>query len=143
MHHSRAFARDHFHMGHFHLHWDAPSTAKCDVNSGPVANGRVMWLETQGEWSPALSESPPQGSGSPSASSAQHSACCLCHTLSSNNLTLAREGKDLCHSPESQIMNKVAQWQRIPLPVKETKVRSLGWEDPLEKEMATHSRILA
>ena len=22
-------------------------------------------------------------------------------------------------------------------------VRSLGWEDPLEKEMATHSRILA
>ena len=25
----------------------------------------------------------------------------------------------------------------------ETRVRSLGWEDPLEKEMATHSRILA
>ena len=25
----------------------------------------------------------------------------------------------------------------------ETWVRSLGWEDPLEKEMATHSRILA
>ena len=24
-----------------------------------------------------------------------------------------------------------------------TWVRSLGWEDPLEKEMATHSRILA
>ena len=24
----------------------------------------------------------------------------------------------------------------------ETWVRSLGWEDPLEKEMATHSRIL-
>ena len=24
-----------------------------------------------------------------------------------------------------------------------TQVRSLGWEDPLEKEMATHSRILA
>ena len=27
--------------------------------------------------------------------------------------------------------------------VQETRVRSLGWEDPLEKEMATHSRILA
>ena len=27
--------------------------------------------------------------------------------------------------------------------VQETQVRSLGWEDPLEKEMATHSRILA
>ena len=25
----------------------------------------------------------------------------------------------------------------------ETQVRSLGWEDPLEKEMATHSSILA
>ena len=25
----------------------------------------------------------------------------------------------------------------------EMRVRSLGWEDPLEKEMATHSRILA
>ena len=24
----------------------------------------------------------------------------------------------------------------------ETEVRSLGWEDPLEKEMATHSSIL-
>ena len=25
----------------------------------------------------------------------------------------------------------------------ETQVRSLGWEDPLEKEMATHSSTLA
>ena len=25
----------------------------------------------------------------------------------------------------------------------ETQLRSLGWEDPLEKEMATHSSILA
>ena len=27
--------------------------------------------------------------------------------------------------------------------VQETQFRSLGWEDPLEKEMATHSNILA
>ena len=35
--------------------------------------------------------------------------------------------------------------QRIKrLPAKqETRVRSLGWEDPLEKEMVTHSSILA
>ena len=26
--------------------------------------------------------------------------------------------------------------------IQETEVRSLGWEDPLEKGMATHSRIL-
>ena len=25
----------------------------------------------------------------------------------------------------------------------ETRVQSLGWDDPLEQEMATHSRILA
>ena len=27
--------------------------------------------------------------------------------------------------------------------MRETRIRSLGWEDPLEKEMATHSSILA
>ena len=32
--------------------------------------------------------------------------------------------------------------QNLPA-VQETWVRSLGWEDPLEKEMATHSSILA
>ena len=29
------------------------------------------------------------------------------------------------------------------LVMQETQVRSLGWEDPLEEEMATHSGILA
>ena len=32
--------------------------------------------------------------------------------------------------------------KRLPT-VQETRVQSLGWEDPLEKEMATHSSILA
>ena len=32
--------------------------------------------------------------------------------------------------------------KRLPA-VRETRVRSLGWEDPLEKEMATHSSNLA
>ena len=27
--------------------------------------------------------------------------------------------------------------------IQETQVQSLGWEDPLEEEMATHSSILA
>ena len=27
--------------------------------------------------------------------------------------------------------------------MRETQIQSLGWEDPLEKEMATHSSILA
>ena len=30
-----------------------------------------------------------------------------------------------------------------PLVMKETRVQSLGWEDPLENEMATHSSVLA
>ena len=36
-----------------------------------------------------------------------------------------------------------AQWPRSHLPVEETWVQCLGWEDPLEEEMATLSSILA
>ena len=36
----------------------------------------------------------------------------------------------------------VAQWSRIWLPMQETQAQSLGQEDPLEKEMATHASIL-
>ena len=37
----------------------------------------------------------------------------------------------------------VAQRLKLLPAMRETPVRSLGWEDPLEKEMATHSSILA
>ena len=37
----------------------------------------------------------------------------------------------------------MAQQERIHLPRQKKRVQSLGWEDPLEKEMATHSSILA
>ena len=37
----------------------------------------------------------------------------------------------------------MAQWEGTGLPMQETQVRSLIWEDPLEEEMATLSRILA
>ena len=36
----------------------------------------------------------------------------------------------------------VQRIKRLPT-MRKTWVRSLGWEDPLEKEMATHSSILA
>ena len=39
--------------------------------------------------------------------------------------------------------SQVAQWKRIRLPMPETWVQSLGWEDPLEEEMAAYSRSLA
>ena len=37
----------------------------------------------------------------------------------------------------------VAQMIKIPPEMLETCIQSLGWEDPLEKGMATHSSILA
>ena len=42
--------------------------------------------------------------------------------------------------------SQVAQWKRTRLSMQDTQdiqIRSLGWEDPLEKEVATHSSILA
>ena len=41
------------------------------------------------------------------------------------------------------VASLVAQWVKNLSAVQETWVQSLGWEDPLEKEMATHSSILA
>ena len=37
----------------------------------------------------------------------------------------------------------VAQTVKRPPAMRETRVRFLGWEDPLEKEMAVHSSTLA
>ena len=33
--------------------------------------------------------------------------------------------------------------KKIRLPMQKKRVQSLGWEDPLEEEIATHSSILA
>ena len=37
----------------------------------------------------------------------------------------------------------MAQWVQNQPAMQETRVKSLGWEDPLEEGMATHSSILA
>ena len=37
----------------------------------------------------------------------------------------------------------MAQWQKNPPAKQEMQLQSLDWKDPLEKEMATHSSILA
>ena len=44
-----------------------------------------------------------------------------------------------CKIPSSLVAQRV---KRLPA-MQETRVWSLGWEDPLEKEIATHSSILA
>ena len=41
------------------------------------------------------------------------------------------------------MVSLVAQTVKNPPAMRETWVRSLGWEDPLEEGMATHSNILA
>ena len=43
----------------------------------------------------------------------------------------------------SQAASLVAQTVKRLSTMRETWVRSLGWEDPLEKEMAIHSRTVA
>ena len=46
--------------------------------------------------------------------------------------------------PNSEIRaSLVAQWVKSLPTMQESRVQSLGWEDPLEKEMAIHSSILA
>ena len=47
------------------------------------------------------------------------------------------------HSYHTIRASLVAQLVKKLPAMQETWVLSLGWEDPLEKEMATHSRILA
>ena len=39
--------------------------------------------------------------------------------------------------------SQVAQWVKNVPAMQKTRVQSLGWEDPLEKGMATHFSILA
>ena len=44
---------------------------------------------------------------------------------------------------QRQQASQCTQREGICLPVQEIQVQSLGWEDPLEEGMATHSSILA
>ena len=48
-------------------------------------------------------------------------------------------------SPPSMGFSRQECWSGLPLPspMRETRGQSLGWEDLLEKEMATHSSSLA
>ena len=50
--------------------------------------------------------------------------------------------KTLFKTP-SFIASLVAQMVKNLLAMQETQIQSLGWEDTLEKQMATHSSILA
>ena len=56
----------------------------------------------------------------------------------------AQRGEDQLGSPSTPtVASLVAQTVKHLSAVQETQVRALGWEDPLEKEMAIHSRTIA
>ena len=52
-------------------------------------------------------------------------------------------GKGIGYPLQYSWASLVAQLVKNPPAMQEIWVQSLGWEDPLEKEMATHSSILA
>ena len=52
-------------------------------------------------------------------------------------------GKGIDYTFQQSWASLVAQTVKNPPAMQETWVRSQGWEDPLEKEKATHSSILA
>ena len=52
-------------------------------------------------------------------------------------------GERIGYPLQSAWASLVAQLVKNPPAMRETRVQSLGWEDPLEKGMATHSSILA
>ena len=60
---------------------------------------------------------------------------------SSRNSNVDRQG--ILSSPDSCRDSLVAQLVKNLPAMQETWVRYLGWEDPLEKEIPTHSSILA
>ena len=68
------------------------------------------------------------------------------HCLSGHHKSLLTSLLACTHAPSkaSRVISHQKQHQIMPSPATwETWVQSLGWEDPLEKQMATHSSILA
>ena len=68
--------------------------------------------------------------------------CLLAHSLETNRICILQLCKNCINvnyfetSPISKLVKNLPAMQ-------ETRVQPLGWEDPLGKEMATHSSILA
>ena len=56
------------------------------------------------------------------------------------HVSIFQSSEDMCNTNSTSL---VAQMVKNLPAMQETWVRSLGWEDALEKEMATHSSILA
>ena len=57
-------------------------------------------------------------------------------------LVMAREAWCAAIHGVTKSWTRLSDWTELNWTMQETWVRSLGWEDPLEKEVATHSSIL-
>ena len=80
--------------------------------------------------------------GFPDSSVGKESACDAGDPGSNSGLGRSA-GEGIGYPPQYSWASLVAQLVKNPPAMQETWVRSQGWEDPLEKEKATHSSILA
>ena len=80
--------------------------------------------------------------GFPDSSVGKESACNARDPGSTPGLGRSA-GEGIGYPPQDSWASLVAQLVKNPPAMQETWVQSLGREDPLEEEMATHSRILA
>ena len=78
-----------------------------------------------------------------SGSSAGKESACNAGNLSSIPGSGRSIGEGIGYPLQYSWASLVAQLVKNPPAMWETRVRSLGWEDPLEKGKATHSSILA
>ena len=80
--------------------------------------------------------------GFPASSADKESACNVRDTSSISRLE-SSPGEGIDYPLQYSWASLVAQQVKIPPAMWETWVRTLGWEDPLEKIKASHSSILA
>ena len=80
--------------------------------------------------------------GFPGSSTGEESACNAGDPVLIPGLERSA-GEGISYPLQYSWTSLVAQLVKNPSAMQETWVRSLGWEDPLEKGMATHSSILA
>ena len=80
--------------------------------------------------------------GFPDSSVGKESACNAADPSSISGLERSA-GEGIGYPLQYSLASLVVQLVKNPPAMKETWVRPLGWEDPLEKGKATHSSILA
>ena len=78
----------------------------------------------------------------PDNSAGKESACSVGNPSSIPGLG-SSPGEGIGYPLQYSRVSLVAQMVKNPPAMQETWVQSLGWEDPLEEGMATHSNILA